>query len=123
MSGTVLLLGFASLPEILAVEAAAKVAGAGVRAVGPGDWDVPLGELAEGKSAPAGAPSWVPPGKALVFCGLKGGAPDGLLAALRSAGVTGHRAVLTPRNRSWTPARLLAELDRERAALEGGNRF
>lgn len=41
---------------------------------------------------------------------------DGLLAALRKAGVPPIcKAILTPTNAGWTPARLLAELQRERA--------
>lgn len=41
---------------------------------------------------------------------------DGLLVALRKAGIPPIcKAVLTPTNAAWTPAQLLAELQRERA--------
>jgi len=109
----VLLFGFTSLPEILAAEAAAKTAGGLVRVVPPKDWGLTVGELADGRSAPEAA---APPaaGKLLVLCGFEGERLDAVIDALREAGVTGHRAVLTKHNRAWTPARLLKELDRER---------
>jgi len=114
----VLLFGFTSLPEILAAENAAKAAGAAVRVVPPKEWGLTVGELADGKSAPEASPPPSPAGKMLVLCGLQGGQLDALLDALRKAGVTGHRAVLTPRNRTWTAARLLKELDKEQAAMQ-----
>ncbi len=118
----VLLFGFNSLPEILAAEGAAKAVGAEVRVVPPKDWGLPVGEIADGKSAPDTAAPPTVTGKMLVLCGLQGGRLDALLDALRKAGVTGHRAVLTPRNRSWTASRLLAELDKEQAAIQVGIR-
>ena len=45
---------------------------------------------------------------------------DGLLAALRQAGVVCLKAVLTPDNRSWTPGRLYRELQREHRAMGRG---
>jgi len=115
---TVLLFGFTSLPEILAAENAAKAAGAAVKVVPPRDWCLTVGEIANGKTAPEASPPPSPAGKMLVLCGLQGGRLDTLLDALRKAGVTGHRAVLTPRSRTWTPFQLLAELDKEQAAMQ-----
>lgn len=118
MTPGVMLFGFTVLPEILAVEAAAKPLGVEVRVVAPGDWELSIGELADGKSAAGNAaPAPAAMGKMLVFRGLGEEQLDRLLAALRSAGVAGHRAVLTRHNRAWTPGRLLAELDRERSAV------
>ncbi len=110
----VLLFGFTSLPEILAAEGAAKAAGGSVRVVPPKDWGLSVGEIADGKSAPENAVPPLAAGKMLVLCGFEGEQLDVVIDALRKAGVTGHRAVLTPHNRSWMPARLLAELDKER---------
>ena len=45
---------------------------------------------------------------------------DGLLAALRQAGVVCLKAVLTPDNRSWTPGRLYRELQREHRVMGRG---
>ncbi len=118
MTADVMLFGFTVLPEILAVEAAAKPLGVEVRVVAPGDCGLSIGELADGKSAAGNtAPTPAATGKMLVFCGLRDEQLDRLLPALRSAGVGGHRAVLTRHNRAWTPGRLLAELDREQAAM------
>ncbi len=118
MKPGVLLFGFTVLPEILAVEAAAKPLGVEVRVVAPGDWGLSVGELADGRSAAGGAvPAPAALGKMLVFCGLRDESLDRLLAALRTAGVAGHRAVLTRHNQGWTPEHLLAELDREQAAM------
>ena len=76
-----------------------------------------LEALAQGKT---GRESGVPiGGKMLVFCGLEREL-DGLLAALRQAGVVCLKAVLTPDNRSWTPGRLYRELQREHRAMGRG---
>lgn len=118
----VLLFGFTSLPEILAVEGAAKSVGGTVRVVPPKDWGLTVGEIADGKSAPDTAAPTMAAGKMLVLRGLEGGRLDALLDALRNAGVTGHRAVLTPHNRTWTASRLLSELDKEREQFLRGKR-
>ena len=52
MEHTILLFGFDSLPEILAAQAAAGPFGTEVRAVGPRDCGLTIGELAAGKTAP-----------------------------------------------------------------------
>lgn len=52
-----------------------------------------------------------------VLCGLDRHV-DALIPALQKAGILCPKAVLTDTNRSWTPPALLAELHRERAALE-----
>lgn len=56
----------------------------------------------------------------LVFCGVTDARMDRLLAAMQRTGLRiPYKAVLTASNRAWKPARLLAELRRERAALGG----
>ena len=106
----VLLFGFETLPEIL------TVAGI-VQQVAKEGCGLTLEALAQGKT---GRESGVPiGGKMLVFCGLEREL-DGLLAALRQAGVVCLKAVLTPDNRSWTPGRLYRELQREHRAMGRG---
>lgn len=63
-----------------------------------------------------------PQDSVLVFAGLSGPRLDGVLAALRRAGVppTVYKAVVTADNAGWTFAALCAELARERQALETG---
>ena len=56
-------------------------------------------------------------GQMAVLCGLDRHV-DALIPALQKAGILCPKAVLTDTNRSWTPPALLAELHRERAALE-----
>ena len=53
-----------------------------------------------------------------VFCGLSGPELDGLLAAIRAAGVQiPLKAVVTAHNRAWPFARLMEELTEEHAAI------
>ena len=63
-------------------------------------------------------------GSVLVFSGLAGPRLDGVLAALRRAGVGRevYRAVVTGDNAGWSFSALCAELARERAAVEQGVR-
>ena len=91
MGGTLLLFGYDQLPVILAAEAAVKPFGATLQVVGPRQM--------------------------AVLCGLDRHV-DALIPALQKAGILCPKAVLTDTNRSWTPPALLAELHRERAALE-----
>ena len=93
----VLLFGFETLPEIFTVAGIVQQFG---------------GETGRESGVPIG-------GKMLVFCGLEREL-DGLLAALRQAGVVCLKAVLTPDNRSWTPGRLYRELQREHRAMGRG---
>ena len=45
-----------------------------------------------------------------------------LLPALRGAGVTCLKAVLTPHNRGWSPVMLYAELQKEHQAMRKGGK-
>lgn len=117
----ILLFGFTSLPEILAVRSAADACGAELRTVGERDCGLTLGELAAGKSAPAGASPAGVSCRMMVLCGC-GAELDGVLASLRRSGTVCLKAVLTPRNRNWTPARLAMELSREHQAIHGKGR-
>lgn len=127
MTGVILLYGFEELSGILAVQSAAAPLGAQVRPVWRDGWRTPVGELAAGASPSAGAASGPFGGRMLVFCGLDDRL-DGLLSALRSAGIGAecYKAVLTARNRMWDGLTLLAELQRERRSLsprgKGGRR-
>lgn len=118
MGGTLLLFGYDQLPVILAAEAAVKPFGATLQVVGPRSCGLTLGQLAAGVSAP-------PDAAPVVLGGQMAGAVrawdrhgDTLIPALQKAGILCPKAVLTETNRSWTPPALLAELHRERAALE-----
>lgn len=113
----ILLFGFETLPEIMAVAGAAQRFGAETVNVPRSGWGVTLEALARGGSGTSAA-SHVPVGKMMVFCGLDEEL-DGLLAALRQAGVGCLKAVLTLSNQTWTPARLYRELERERRAMGG----
>lgn len=85
MEHTILLFGFDSLPEILAAQAAAGPFGTEVRAVGPRDCGLTIGELAAGKTAPEGASPVALNGRMAVLCGLEEQMND-LLPALRGSG-------------------------------------
>lgn len=123
MSGKLLLFGFESLLQILALEAAVKPFGAELVPVARADYNKPLAALAGLDTAPgpvqpyAGGPLG---GRMLVLCGLEQEL-DGLLPALAKAGAGPDclKAVLTPHNRSWNALVLHAELLRERQALQG----
>ena len=117
MEHTILLFGFDSLPEILTAQAAAGPFGTEVRAVGPRDCGRTIGALAAGNTAPECASPVALNGRMAVLCGLEEQMND-LLPALRGAGVTCLKAVLTTHNRNWTPERLLTELNREHQAIE-----
>ena len=121
MEHTILLFGFDSLPEILAAQAAAGPFGTEVRAVGPRDCGLTIGELAAGKTAPEGASPVALNGRMAVLCGLEEQMND-LLPALRGAGVTCLKAVLTPHNRGWNGVMLYAELQKERRAFQKGGK-
>ena len=113
----VLLFGFETLPEILTVAGIVQQFGGEAVPVAKESCGLTLEALAQGKT---GRESGVPiGGKMLVFCGLEREL-DGLLAALRQAGVVCLKAVLTPDNRSWTPGRLYRELQREHRAMGRG---
>lgn len=65
-----------------------------------------------------------PVGSVLVFSGLNGPRLDTVLSALHRAGVPRevYKAVVTADNASWSFAALCAELQRERRAVEQGEK-
>ena len=114
MERKILLFGFTELPAFLAAAAAAGRFGVEVTPVAPGDGGLTVGELAEGKTV--GAAPVVLPGRMAVLCGVED-CLDGLLPALRQAGLVCPKAVLTEHNRRWKPEQLLTELLREEEAI------
>ena len=123
MNGKIILLfGFDSLPEVLAVEAVAAPLGIELVPVARTDYNKPLsvlsgldetGDFAPYQGLPLG-------GKMMVLCGLENQL-DVLLPALKQAGAGPEclKAVLTVHNRSWSAVTLYAELVRERQAVQG----
>lgn len=107
--------GFDALPEIMAVVNVARRFDAEAVTVPREDCGLTLDVLTRGEHGKAAPPV----GKMLVLCGLDAEL-DGLLAALRQAGITCLKAVLTPSNRNWTPGRLYRELERERKTIMRG---
>lgn len=111
----ILMFGFDALPEILTVAGIAQKYGAEAVNVPKGSCHLTLAALERGETGSGGMAAG---GRMLVFCGLEREL-DGLLAALRGAGIVCLKAVLTPANRDWTLGRLYRELERERRAMEG----
>lgn len=125
MAGTILLYGFDELPEILAVQAAAGPFQAEVKPIWRDQWRTPVGALAGRKLRPGKAEA-VPArlnGQMLVLCDLDEQV-DALLPALRGAGIgtACYKAVLTAYNQEWDGVALLAELQKERRAIEDQRR-
>ena len=114
MERKILLFGFTELPAILAAAAAAGPFGAEVVPVAPGDCGLTIGELAAGKTV--GAAPVVLPGRMAVLCGVED-CLDGLLPALRQAGLVCPKAVMTAHNQNWPFGALLGELEKEHLAL------
>lgn len=121
MSGTILLFGFESLPEIAALGKAVKPLGVDVVPVAKQDYHKSLGVLAgldtvadEPRPYQGGALG----GRMLVLCGLNEKV-DALLPALREAGAGPEclKAVLTEHNRRWNPVALYGELVQERQEI------
>ena len=123
MSGKLLLFGFDSLLNVLALEAAVGPFGAEIIPVARMDYNKTLAVL-------AGLDADVAPvmpysggtlgGRMIVFCDLEDQL-DTLLPALRKAGAGPEclKAVLTPSNRNWSALKLYSELLREHQALGG----
>lgn len=123
MSGKLLLFGFESLLQILALEAAVKPFGAEPVPVARTDYNKTLAVLAGLDTAPGPVQPYAGGtlgGRMIVLCGLDGQL-DALLPALSKAGAGPDclKAVLTPHNRSWNAVTLYAELLRERQAIQG----
>ena len=124
MKKQVMLFGFDELPAILQAASAVKPFGAETVPVARRDYGCRLEQLAEGSNSLAQPYAGGPlGGRMMVFCGLER-QMDGVLAALRSAGVGQDclKAVLTAHNREWTPVALYRELSREHRAMQRGGR-
>jgi hypothetical protein len=123
MSGKILLFGFDSLLNILALEKAVQPFGVELVPVARQDYHKTLAALAGLDAAPrtvipyAGGPLG---GRMLVLCQLEKQL-DTLLPVLRSAGAGPEclKAVLTPHNRNWNPVMLYGELLREHKEMQG----
>ena len=121
MSGKILLFGFDSLPDILALEGAVKPFGVKLAPVSRRDYNKPIAILAglDGDSGTAAPYAGGALGeRMLVLCGLEDQL-DTLLPALAKAGAGPEclKAVLTAHNRKWNAVTLHAELRRERQAM------
>ena len=123
MSGKILLFGFDSLLNVLALEKAVKPLGVELVPVARTDYNKPLAALAGLDTMPgavmpyAGGPLG---GRMMVLCGLEKQL-DGLLPVLNRAGAGPDclKAVLTPSNRGWNVVMLHAELLREHREMQG----
>ena len=123
MSGKLLLFGFDSLLNVLALETAVGPFGAEIVPVARMDYNKTLAVLAglDADVAPVMPYSGGPlGGRMIVFCELEDRL-DMLLPALRKAGAGPEclKAVLTPSNRNWSALKLYGELLREHQALGG----
>ena len=123
MSGKLLLFGFDSLLNVLALEAAVGPFGTEIVPVARMDYNKTLAVLAglDADLAPVMPYSGGPlGGRMIVFCGLEDQL-DRLLPALRQAGAGPEclKAVLTPSNRGWSALKLYSELQREHQAMQG----
>ena len=123
MSGKLLLFGFDSLLNVLALEAAVGSFGAEIVPVARMDYNKTLAVLTglDADVAPVMPYSGGPlGGRMIVFCELENRL-DTLLPALRKAGAGPEclKAVLTPSNRNWSALKLYSELLREHQALGG----
>ena len=123
--GLILLYGFEELNDILAVRAAVGPFGAEVQPVFRDGWRTPVGALAGRNTRPAreGVFAGKLGGRMMVFCDLDSRL-DGLLAALREAGIGPecYKAVLTNWNQEWDGIALFAELQKERREIEARKR-
>ena len=121
MKMAILMFGFESLPEILAVVSVAKRFEADGVAVHRADYHQPLGALAglDKKTEQQPYTGSALGGKMLVLCGLEQEL-DGVLDALRQGGIGTNclKAVLTPSNRKWNALKLYTELAEERRSFE-----
>lgn len=121
MAGKILLYGFEELGDILAVKAVAGPFLAEVLPVWKEDYGKPVGALAGRKTRAAHGSvfSGKLAGRMMVFCDMDQQV-EAILPALRQAGigVECYKAVLTVHNQEWDGVHLLAELQKERRAIE-----
>lgn len=123
MSGKILLFGFESLLNILAVEAAVKPFDVELVPVGRTDYHKSLAVLSGLDTAAGHVPAYTGGplgGRMMVLCGLEDQL-DELLPVLNQAGAGPEclKAILTAHNRTWNPVTLYGELCRERRAIRG----
>ena len=95
-----------------------------VKAIGPEEWNCPIGYLAgdketgpeEGATLPEdGEETTLPTAPMMVMAGLSRERVNTCLAAIRKSGIgpVPYKAVLTPTNRTWKAGQLLRELMKE----------
>ncbi len=118
-----LVLAFNLAPERAArVRTFCAVRRLGFRLVAPEAHGRSVGALAGILPEPDGTDGPVQPfdEEMLVLCSLSEAQLDQFLRGLRASGMppVALKAVLTPSNARWTPARLCAELKREREAFQ-----
>ena len=123
MSGKILLFGFDSLLNVLALEKAVKPFGVELVPVARTDYNQTLAALAGMDGEPGHAMPYMGAplgGRMLVLCGLEKQL-DELLPVLRRAGAGPEclKAVLTPHNRRWNAIMLDGELLREHKEMQG----
>lgn len=115
MNGKILIFGELEENLLCKIRLAAQSQAVQLRAVQLREYDRTVGQIA---MLPTVEGNYSGPGidePMLVLC-VPHNALDGVLAALRNAGVPPIcKAVLTSTNAAWTPEQLLAELQRERA--------
>ena len=126
MSGKLLLFGFESLLNVLALESAMGPFGVELVPVARKDYNKPLAVLAGLDTAPGPMADYAGGalgGRMIVLCGLEKQL-DTLLPALSQAGAGPDclKAVLTPHNRCWNGVMLYAELQKERRAFQKGGK-
>ena len=126
MNGKLLLFGFESLLNLLALEAAIAPFGVELVPVARKDYNKPLAVLAGLDTAPGPMADYAGGalgGRMIVLCGLEKQL-DTLLPALSQVGAGPDclKAVLTPHNRGWNGVMLYAELQKEHQAMRKGGR-
>ena len=122
MNEKILLFGFDSLTEVLAIAGVAKTFGAELISVARSDYHkslaVLLGEEIEPRKMQQAYIGGAPGGRMLVLYGLDRKL-DKLLSALQNVGVGSDclKAAVTAQNRHWNPVTLYSELLREHNAM------
>ena len=93
-----------------------------MRGVTPEQYNIPLGDLAEGKGGAATEAGEPIPETILLFCGLNEALLTQVLEVIRVAKIPPiqMKAVLTETNREWNSYQLIEELRREKEELEKG---
>lgn len=115
MDGKILLFGIEDNILLAKIRRAAEEENVLVQPVGAQQCDKTIGQLALLPEPGQGRGDISLPEPMMVLC-VRQEKLDGLLTALRKAGLPPIcKAILTPTNAGWTPARLLTELQRERA--------